>query len=166
MFSKADFELVARVLGLPVPETPAEQAAATPVVAEVLRKIGRGEGPPPGMDDQGRMYTGATHSLNGYPDNNDPMEDARLASRMRTEPIDFNDDEFILGLMETLDPQQCPMILAILRQLMEQAQEHTDALSSQRPMEYDTPNLGGNYSALNAPASNGIEPSRAFQPLS
>jgi len=48
---------------------------------------------------------------------------------------------------------------------MSQQDQHMDALSAQRPMEYDTPNLGSNYSVLNAPSSNGIEPSRAYQPL-
>jgi len=36
MFSDSDYELAARVLGLPVPRTPAERAAATPMVATVL----------------------------------------------------------------------------------------------------------------------------------
>jgi hypothetical protein len=54
----------------------------------------------------------------------------------------------------------------LLEQLADQDQEEADRLSSQRPLEYDTPNLGSNYSVLNAPSSNGIEPSRAFQPLS
>jgi len=165
VFSKADYDLAARILGLPVPETPAEQAAAAPVVAKVLRSFGRGGGPMPGVETEG-FYTGATHSLNGYPDNNQPMQEAKVASRIRTETQDPGQDDYLMQLLMSLDPQECPMIVELLRALMEQSDEQMDALSAQRPMEYDTPNLGANYSVLNAPSSNGIEPSRAFQPLS
>lgn len=165
MFSKADYELAARILGLPVPESPAEQAAAAPVVAKVLRQFGRGGGPMPGVEPEG-FYTGATHSLNGYPDNNRPMEEAKLASRLRTETQDPAQDDYLMQLLMSLDPNECPMIIELIRALMAQEDQHMDALSSQRPMEYDTPNMGSNYSVLNAPSSNGIEPSRAYQPLS
>lgn len=165
MFSKADYELAARILGLPVPETAAEQAAAAPVVAQVMRQFGRGGGPAPGHDAQG-MYTGATHSLNGYPDNNKPMLEAKLASRLRTEQGDPAQDSYLMELLMKLDPNEYPMIVELLQAMMMQQDQHMDALSSQRPMEYDTPNLGSNYSALNAPCSNGIEPSRQFQQLS
>ena len=65
MFSKADYELAARILGLPVPQTPAEMAAATPATAHVLRRFGQGLPPMPGQEGEG-FYTGATRSLNVY----------------------------------------------------------------------------------------------------
>ena len=71
-----------------------------------------------------------------------------------------------MELINLLDPDEYNLIMALLEQLSEQEDEESDRLSSQRPLEYDTPNMGSNYSVLNAPSSNGIEPSRAFQQLS
>lgn len=165
MFSKADYELAARILGLPVPETPAEQAAAAPVTAEIIRRFSQGRAPMPGME-QGGFYTGATHSLNGYPDNTMPMQHAQLASRLQTEPSRPHEDAYLAQMIESLDPEEYQLIITLLELLADQEEQEADRLSSQRPLEYDTPNLGSNYSVLNAPSSNGIEPSRAFQPLS
>jgi len=165
VFSKADYELAARVLGLPVPETPAEIAAATPVTARVIRQFGQALPPAPGMEDEG-LYTGATRSLNAYPNNTAPMQKAQLAARLRTEPDRPHEDAYLIELLQSLEPEEYQIILALIQQLSEQGEEESDRLSSQRPLEYDTPNLGSNYSVLNAPSSNGIEPSRAFQPLS
>jgi len=165
VFSKADYELAARVLGLPVPETPAEQAAAAPVTADILRRFGTGLPPMPGMDADG-LYTGATRSLNAYPDNTMPMQRAQLASRLRTEPERPHEDAYLMELIQSLEPDEFEIVLMLLQELAEQEEQEADRLSSQRPLEYDTPNLGGNYSVLNAPSSNGIEPSRAYQPLS
>lgn len=165
MFSKADYELAARILGLPVPQTPAEMAAAAPATAEIVRRFGRGVPPMPGMEGEG-FYTGATRSLNGYPDNTMPMQKAQLASRLRTEPERPHEDAYLAELISALDPEEYQLIMMLLQQLAEQEDEESDRLSSQRPLEYDTPNLGSNYSVLNAPSSNGIEPSRAYQALS
>ena len=165
MFSKADYELAARILGLPVPETPAEQAAAAPATAQILRRFGTGLPPIPGQEGDG-VYTGATRSLNGYPDTSMPMQKAQLASRLRTEPERPHQDAYLMELISSLDPEEFQIIMMLLEQLAEQEELESDRLSSQRPLEYDTPNLGSNYSVLNAPSSNGIEPSRAFQPLS
>lgn len=165
MFSKADYELAARILGLPVPETPAEQAAAAPATAQILRRFGTGLPPMPGQEGDG-VYTGATRSLNGYPDTSMPMQKAQLASRLRTEPERPHQDAYLMELISSLDPEEFQIIMMLLEQLAEQEELESDRLSSQRPLEYDTPNLGSNYSVLNAPSSNGIEPSRAFQPLS
>ena len=165
MFSKADYELAARILGLPVPETPAEQAAAAPVTAEILRRFGQGRAPMPGMEPTG-FYTGATHSLNGYPDNTMPAQRAQLASRLRTEPERPHEDAYLMELIQSLEPDEFQIVMMLLEELAEQEDEESDRLSSQRPLEYDTPNLGSNYSVLNAPSSNGIEPSRAYQQLS
>ena len=54
----------------------------------------------------------------------------------------------------------------LLDRLDAQDQEHMDELSSQRPPDFDMPNLGSNYSMLNAPASNTVPPSAQFQQLS
>ena len=166
MFSKADYELAARILGLPVPETPAEMAAATPATAYVVRRFATGLPPGPGMEDGEGMYTGATPSLNSYPEQTEPFQRAALASRLRTEPERPSEDLYLQSLVEQLDPEEYSLILQLLEQLAEQSDEHMDMLSSQRPMEYDTPNLGANYSVLNAPCSNGIAPSQEYQPLS
>jgi hypothetical protein len=49
-----------------------------------------------------------------------------------------------------------------------QAQDEAsgDVLSQQRPLEYDMPNYGGQYSVLNAPNSTQIPPSIRYQALS
>lgn len=164
MFSKADYELAARILGLPVPETPAEMAAATPATAQIVRQFATGLPPAPGMEADG-MYTGATRSLNAPPTATQPFQKAQLASRLRTEPERPSEDLYLQSLIEALDPDEYAIILQLLEQLAEQEDEHMDMLSSQRPLEYDTPNLGANYSVLNAPCSNGIAPSQAYQPL-
>jgi hypothetical protein len=165
VFSKADYELAARILGLPVPQTPAEMAAATPATAQVIRQFGQAAPPMPGMEGEG-LYTGATRSLNAYPNNTAPMQKAQLAARLRTEPERPQEDAYLMELLQSLEPEEYQIILALIEELSNQGEEEADRLSSQRPMEYDTPNLGSNYSVLNAPSSNGIEPSRAFQPLS
>lgn len=168
MFSPAEYELASRVLGLPVPENEAERAAAAPMVARVLRDFGRGmAGPMPGMEAQGMQNTGATHSLNGYPNNNQPMPRQVLASRLRTDSEPDLDPEIatIMGLLGD-NPEAIMAFMQILEYLCNNREEHMDELSSQRPAEYDTPNLGANYSMLNAPSSNMIPPSVEFQQLS
>jgi hypothetical protein len=71
-----------------------------------------------------------------------------------------------MELIQSLEPDEFELVIALLEQLADQEEQESDRLSSQRPLEYDMPNLGSNYSVLNAPASNSIEPSRAYQPLS
>lgn len=167
MFSAADYELAARVLGLPVPTTPAEQAAAAPMTARVVREFGRALPPVPGDDADG-IYTGATRSLNAMPDNTQPMAKAQLASRLRTEAEDPYEDLELMELLMMLEqrPDVVEMLMQVFAVLDEQGQQHMNDLSSQHPAQYDTPNLGANYSMLNAPGSNHIPPSQAFQPLS
>ncbi len=165
VFSEADYALAARLLGLPQPQTPAEIAAATPATAEVIRKFAQTLPPAPGQEPDG-LYTGITRSLNAYPDDTQPMEKARLASRLRTHPEDPDDDSYLQELLYQVDPETMDMILVALQKAAFQAEEHMDQLSQQRPIEYDQPNLGSNYSVLNAPASNGIPPSDKFQYLS
>jgi len=140
-------------------------AAATPATAQIIRRFGQGLPPMPGQEGDA-LYTGATRSLNGYPDTTMPMQKAQLASRLRTEPERPHEDAYLMELISQLDPDEFDLIMALLEQLAEQEDQESDRLSSQRPLEYDTPNLGSNYSVLNAPSSNGIEPSRAYQPLS
>jgi hypothetical protein len=111
------------------------------------------------------MYTGATHSLNGYPDNNNPMQRTQLEQRMRVTDDNPN-DEYLLSLIAELEPEEFALVVQLLQQLADQQDEHMDMLSAQRPAQYDTPNLGSNYSMLNAPASNNIAPSENFQYLS
>ena len=165
MFSQADYELAARVLGLPVPQTPAEMAAAAPITARVVREFGRGLPPMPGMEEEG-MYTGATRSLNAYPNNTQPMLRAQLSSRLRTEHERPHEDNYLMELISQLDPEEFDLIMDLLVKLASQSDEHMDMLSSQRPAEYDTPNLGANYSMLNAPSSSHIPPSQEYQTLS
>ena len=168
VFSPAEYELASRALGLPVPQNDAERAAAAPMVAYVLRNFGRGgTPPPPGLENQGMQNTGATHSLNGYPDNNHPMERQYLASRMRTDAVPEFDPEIVQLLQMIGDnPGTIEQVMQLLQYIQQNQQQHMEQLSSQRPAECDYPNLGDNYSMLNAPSSNMIPPSQQFQYLS
>lgn len=167
MFSQADYALAARMLGLPMPQSPAEQAAAAPVTARVLRDYLQMRPPSPGMDNQ-VMYTGATRSLNAYPETEYPMMKAQLDSRLRTSNVDPSQDADLMELLDIIfqNPELVDDMLMILQQLEEQGEMQMDDLSSQRPPDFDSPNLGCNYSMLNAPASNTIPPSVQFQQLS
>ncbi|OUW91490.1 MAG: hypothetical protein CBD94_01870 [Gammaproteobacteria bacterium TMED234] len=167
MFSQADYALAARLLGLPMPVTPAEQAAAAPMTARVLRDFMQMR-PPSADGGSDAMYTGATRSLNSYPDVEYPMVKAKLASRLRTEVEEPSADQYLAELLEQLiqNPELVMEMLALLDQLDAQEQAHMDELSSQRPPDFDMPNEGTNYSMLNAPASNTIPPSVQFQQLS
>jgi len=168
VFSRADYELASRMLGLPMPETPDEQAAAAPMVAYVMRTFAQG-GAPRIEGEPGGMYTGATRSLNTYPDVDDPMGRAQLQARLRVEQAEPPAmDPVLVQLLDRVceNPEMINQMLQLLAILEEQSDEHMDELSAQRPAEYDTPNLGANYSMLNAPSSNGIPPSVNFQQLS
>ena len=168
MFSREDYAFAARLLGLPTPITPDEQAAAAPVVADVLRKFAQGRAP--NLEGEpGGMYTGATRSINSYPDVDDPMGRNQLAARLRVEEVEPPSMDPVL--VELLDrvcqrPDLMDEMLMFLDMLEQQGNMHMDELSSQRPAEYDTPNMGSNYSILNAPSSNNIPPSIQYQQLS
>ena len=167
MFSQADYALAARMMGLPMPVTAAEQAAAAPVTARVLRDFMQMRPPSAGMDADG-MYTGATRPLNSYPDVDYPETKAKIASRLRTEvetpSLDGYLTEMLMQICES--PEAVMALLQMLDQLDEQEQAQMNELSSQRPAEFDMPNEGANYSMLNAPSSNSIPPSVQFQQLS
>ena len=96
------------------------------------------------------------------------MAKAQLSSRLRVEEQEPSQDEYLRALLMEImqDPSMIQELLMILDQMDAQEQQHMDELSSQRPAEYDTPNMGSNYSMLNAPSSNGIPPSVQFQALS
>jgi len=167
VFSEADYALAARLMGLPMPTTPAEQAAAAPVTARVLRDFLQMRPPSAGMDDE-FVYTGATRSLNAYPDTEYPMQKAQLASRLRVEQGNPMDDPDLAMLMDILmqNPEIVDDVLELLRELQVQGQMQMDELSSQRPPAFDMPNEGANYSMLNAPCSGPIPPSHQYQQLS
>jgi len=171
VFSQADYSLAARMLGLPEPRTPDEQAAAAPMTARVLRDLMQMR--PPGIEEgmQGQPnanYIGATRSLNNYPNNDQPETKAQLESRLRVETEDPAQDEYLIQLLMMIceDPMKVGQLLEMLEEMQMQEDCHTSQLSSQRPAEYDTPNMGSNYSMLNAPSSNGIPPSVQYQQLS
>ena len=167
MFSQADYALAARLLGLPMPVTPAEQAAAAPMTARVLRDFMQMR-PPSADGDADGIYTGATRSLNSYPDVEYPMVKAKLASRLRTEVEEPSNDQYLIELLQQLvgNPELVQEMLMLLDALDAAEQSHMNELSSQRPPDFDMPNEGTNYSMLNAPASNSIPPSVQFQQLS
>ena len=166
MFSESDYELAARVLGLPIPRTQAERAAATPMVATVLKNYYRAAPPMPGMEGDG-MMTQPTRSLNAYPDTAQPEMKVQLERRLQAGVADQaaadEIEELVAAILE--DPSLVDVFLAYIQNLTQQGDEGAEYLSRQRPAEFDLPNYGGQYSMLNAPASNNIPPSVAYQEL-
>ncbi len=167
MFSPADYELAARLTGLPVPRTAAEQAAAAPIVSNILRTFGRAPAPMPGFDDSRGMSTSPTRSLNMMPDVSQPEAKDQLEHRLRagmTDPDAFAEIADLLEIIEQ-DPEIVDQLLAALRDMQDDSAASGEMLSQQRPLYYDTPNYGGQYSVLNAPSSSPIPPSIRYQEL-
>jgi hypothetical protein len=167
VFSPQDYELAARILGLPVPITAAEQAAAAPMTAVVMRSFCYTLPPAPGMDDPQMINMGATHSLNAPPTNTQPVYRNQLQHRLQAGVNNPHEEQEILDLIDliTNNPQIGELFLNFLHNLESQGDEHMNMLSAQRPPVYDMPNYGANYSVLNAPASSIIPSSQANQEL-
>lgn len=163
MFSPADYELAARILGLPVPSTPAEKAAAAPMTAVVLREYFRAAPPMPQQRGEG-INTGATASLNGYPDTTAPMVKVQLGRRLQAGITNEADTREIEELLMALlgNPEVVRMLSMALDNVDERSVEYGEYLSKQAPLAYDLPNYSGNYSVLNAPNNNDIPPSRKY----
>jgi len=166
VFSPQDYELASRILGLPVPQTDAERAVAAPAVHAVLRNFYKAAAPMPGHEPDG-VYTGATRSLNGYPDNNKPEAQVQLQRRITAGITTPEDGAEVEGLLELLlqDPMLMEMFIDFLESQQSQSLQSGEYLSRQRPLEYDMPNFGGQYSVLNAPSSSTIPPSVEYQPI-
>lgn len=102
MFSPQDYELAARILGLPVPITAAEQAAAAPMTAVVMRTFCQTLPPAPGMEDEHMMNMGATRSLNAPPDNTQPVYRNQLQHRLQAGVTDPHHEQEILELIDLI----------------------------------------------------------------
>lgn len=167
MFSPQEYELAAKILGLPVPITAAEQAAAAPMTAVVVRNFCHALPPVPGFEDKKMMHMGATHSLNAPPDNTQPFYRDQLMHRLQAGVTDDSEEQEIRELIDliTHNPEIGELFLQFLDNLNNQGDEHMEMLSSQRPPAYDMPNYGANYSMLNAPATSIIPASQAYQEL-
>jgi hypothetical protein len=111
------------------------------------------------------MQTGATRSLNGYPDTREPMLRNAIGRRMEagveTPEQDATLEEYLLEFLR--NPELVQAFFEFLQQQDENGEEQVNMLSSQRPLHYDAPNLGSNYSVLNAPSSGPIPPSQEYQ---
>jgi len=166
LYSPAEYALAARVLGLSVPTTPAECAAAAPLTAVVLRNFDKGTPPMPGTND-GNALSSATFSLNSYPDVQDPMGRDQLQHRIRAGVVDPQDEDTVAELLQLImgDPMMAQLFLNFLNNQREQSFESGEFLSQQRPLEYDMPNYGGQYSVLNAPTNTQVPASVAYMAL-
>ena len=166
MFAPQDYELAARILGLPVPMSAAEKAAAAPMTALVLRKHYLTEGPMPGESCE-FIDTGATSNLNSYPRTEDPRLRNQIGHRMiagtTTDAAQDELNELLTAILH--NPSLVRVLIDFLNNLQTQQDEAGAYLSAQRPLEFDLPNYGSNYSVLNAPGSSMIPPSRSYQEL-
>ena len=159
--------MAARVLGLPLPETDSERAVAAPMVNAVLKNFHKTPPPLPETEFEG-LDTGATRSLNKYPDNNQPRVHDQLAHRLTAGVTDQEDVAEVGILLEMLnaDPRMLDLFLTFCENVTQDSRDSGEFLSQQRPLEYDLPSYGGQYSVLNAPSNSQIPPSQAYQPLS
>lgn len=167
MFSPADYELAARLLGLPVPKTPAECAAAAPLTSSVLRNYYKAPPPMPGFEAEG-ITTSATRSLNAYPDVRQPEARDQLQHRLRA-GVQTSDDKAELAELAQIianDPALMQQFMNFVENVQADSDEGAEYLSRQRPAEFDMPNYGGQYSMLNAPSSSTIPPSMKYRALS
>lgn len=166
MFSPQDYELAARIVGLPCPQTPAERAAATPMTAVILKNFYKAAPPMPGREEEG-MNTSPTRSLNSYPGNTQPEARVQLNRRLQAGVVTEGDEQEVIDLMMTIanDPQLLAMFMDFLQNMNADADYAGEYLSQQRPLEYDLPNYGGQYSVLNAPSSSTIPASVRYQEL-
>lgn len=167
MFSPQEYELAARVLGLPVPKTPAEKAAAAPMTAVIIRNFDRAMPPMPGMEAEEGTYTGATRSLNPQPNTQQPEARVALGRRLQAGGVSNDDTEQLeeLTMLILNNPQVMALFMNFIENMGLASDESGEYLSSQRPLEYDLPNYGGQYSVLNAPSSSTIPASVRFQEL-
>jgi hypothetical protein len=166
VFSPQDYELAARILGLPVPTTPAERAVAAPMTATVLRNFYKAAPPMPGREQEG-LHTSPTRSLNGYPANTQPEARVQLGRRLQAGVVNESDEQEIEELIMLIlnDPNVMAMFMEFLENLNSDSLESGEYLSQQRPLEYDLPNYGGQYSVLNAPSNSTIPASVQYQEL-
>lgn len=63
------------------------------------------------------------------------------------------------------DPNLMQMFLEFVQNLSNDGLDGAEYLSRQRPLEYDLPNYGGQYSVLNAPSSSTVPASVMYQTL-
>ena len=166
MYSPAEYALAARVTGLPVPTTPAECIAAAPLTAVVLKNLMRMPPPEPGTMD-GNALSSNTFSVNSFPDVSQPMARDQLQHRIRAGVVDEEDEDTVAELLQLImsDPHLAQMFLDFLGNMRDDSLESGDYLSQQRPLEYDLPNYGGQYSVLNAPTNTTVPASVAYTAL-
>jgi hypothetical protein len=81
-----------------------------------------------------------------------------------TSPSDEAELQELVGMLFQ-DPGLMEMFLDFVQNLRNDGMEGAEYLSRQRPLEYDLPNYGGQYSVLNAPSSSSIPASVAYQEL-
>ena len=111
--------------------------------------------------------TSPTRSLNGSPDTSQPEVRGQLMHRLQasaSSPSDEAELEQLVGLLFQ-DPGLMQMFLDFIQNLNNDGMEGAEYLSRQRPLEYDLPNSGGQYSVLNAPSSSTVPPSVMYQEL-
>jgi len=166
VFSPADYELAARILGLPVPRTPAECAAAAPLTASVLRNYHRAAPPMPGFEEEG-INTSATRSLNAYPDVRQPEARRQMQHRLQAGIQNTDDQAELAELFQVImnDPALLQQFMDFVQNTQQNSDDGAEYLSRQRPAEFDMPNYGGQYSMLNAPTNSTIPASVAYQAL-
>jgi hypothetical protein len=137
------------------------------MVAQILRNFHRAAPPMPGHEDPSGMNMSATRSLNTYPNVNQPEARVQLGRRLQAGVVSPDAQAELISLLHIIlsDPELADAFLAFAENLENQALEGGEYLSQQRPLEYDLPNFGGQYSVLNAPTNSTVPASVAYNPL-
>lgn len=120
----------------------------------------------PGREGEG-LNTSPTRSLNAYPANTQPEARVQLGRRLQAGVVNEGDEHEVEEIIMLIlnNPHVMQMFMEFLQNMNEQADEAGEYFSRQRPLEYDLPNYGGQYSVLNAPSSSTIPASVRFQEL-
>ena len=120
----------------------------------------------PGREVEG-MNTSPTRSLNAYPANTQPEARVQLNRRLQAGVVTEDDEQEVAELMMLIanNPELLAMFMDFVQNMNADAEYSGEFLSQQRPLEYDLPNYGGQYSVLNAPSSSTIPASIRYQEL-
>ncbi len=113
------------------------------------------------------MTTSATRSLNPPPDVTQPEAKIQLEHRLQAGVNDPEDMADVAELLQMIveNPAAVEQLIEMLTMMQQDGDAAGQYFSQQRPVHYDMPNYGGQYSMLNAPSSSTVPASVAYQSL-
>ncbi len=132
VFSPQDYALASRLTGLPVPTTAAEQAAAAPMVASVLRDFRRGAASAPGHEEMQGMSTSATRSLNAYPSvASRPSSKERIESRLQASVAGEREQQALFGEILQFVEENPDTAMELIRAIVEASEGGEEGMEAE-----------------------------------